>query len=86
MNETLIILIADFQVPTTNRGRGVLRVMKVHQWINLLCVPVMITQLAILASPEDEMPTWLCIGFEWTTGFLWINGCYLKGFSVALGR
>ena len=78
-------LLENSQVPTRNRGRGVLRVMKVHQLLNLLCVPVIITQLVIVASPEEEKPTWLCVGFEWTTTFLWING-YLKGLSVALGR
>ena len=73
------------QVANNNSGRGVLRLIRLHTHINLLCVPMICADLIILASPYRKMPLPVCLCLEWVITFTWINGSF-RGLTIALGR
>ena len=73
------------QVANNNSGRGVLRLIRLHALINLLCVPMICADLVILGSPYQKMPLIMCGCLEWVTTFTWINGSF-RGLMIALGR
>ena len=73
------------QVSSNASGRGVLRLIQLHHFINLLCVPAIVMELIILALPTTSMPTLACLYLEWTVGFVRSNR-YLGGLGIALIR
>ena len=73
------------QVANNNSGRGVLRLIQLHTYINLLCVPMLCADLVILAFPSTKMPSLMCGCLEWAVTFTWVNSSF-KGFTIALGR
>ena len=48
------------QVANDNSGRGVLRLIRLHNYINLLCVPMICADLFILALPTEQLPLLMC--------------------------
>ena len=48
------------QVTNDNSGRGVLRLIRHHNYINLLCVPMICADLFILALPTEQLPLLMC--------------------------
>ena len=73
------------QVSRNTSGRGVLRLIKLHQRLNLLCLPALCTELTVLAWPLRAMPPSLCACLEWTVAFVSVNR-YLSGLPIALSR
>ena len=80
-----INMLWHLQVANNNSGRGVLRLIRLHALINLLCVPMICADLVILGSPYQKMPLIMCGCLEWVTTFTWINGSF-RGLMIALGR
>ena len=80
-----INMLWHLQVANNNNGRGVLRLIRLHTLINLLCVPMICADLIILAYPSEEMPLLMCVTIDWVTMFIWINGSF-KGLMIALAR
>ena len=76
---------ACLQVASDARGRGVLRLILLHQWVNLACVPVLCTDLVMLAAPSAEIPAPVCVLFEYGVDFVFTNRL-VGGLSIALGR
>ena len=73
------------QVSTDVSGRGVIKLIRLNQGINLLCVPLIVSEMLILAWPLQNLPSAVCAAFEWTVGFMRANHL-LSGLSVALCR
>ena len=73
------------RVSSNASGRGVLRLLKRQYCINLLGIPAILIELAILAMPTKSMPTLVCLYLEWTVGFVRANH-YLGGLGIALSR
>ena len=73
------------QVSTNTRGRGVIKLIGLHQWIDMMWLPIIGTQLVILASPTAPMPAVACALLHLVGGFLWFNS-YLRGLAIALSR
>ena len=73
------------QVANNTSGRGVLRLIRLHAVINLICLPMICADLIILASPSKKMPLYLCGCLEWVITFMWVNGSF-RGLMIALGR
>ena len=61
------------------------RLMRLHQRINVMSLPLICLQIAILSLPSQEMPSQLCFFFEWMMNFIWVNR-NLSGLTIALGR
>ena len=80
-----INMLWHLQVANNNSGRGVLRLIRLHTLINLLCVPMICADLIILAYPSEKMPLLMCVTIDWVTMFIWINGSF-KGLMIALAR
>ena len=66
-------------------GRGVLQLIKLHTLLNLLHVPSIMGDLAILAAPKEEMPALFCGCLEWAITFMWITSSF-RGLAIALCR
>ena len=81
----IINMLWHLQVANNNSGRGVLRIIRLHTWINLLCVPMICADLIILSSPSKKMPLYLCGALEWVITFMWVNSSF-RGLMIALGR
>ena len=73
------------QVANNSTGRGVLRLIRLHTLINILCVPMICADLIILAYPSEKMPLFMCVCIDWVTMFIWANGSF-KGLMIALAR
>ena len=80
-----INLLWHLQVANNTSGRGVLRLIRLHAFINLICLPMICADLIILALPFKEMPLYLCGCLEWAITFIWVNGSF-RGLMIALGR
>ena len=80
-----INMLWHLQVANNNSGRGVLRLIRLHSHINLMCVPLICADLVILAYPYKKMPLLMCASIEWASMFTWINGSF-RGLMIALGR
>ena len=80
-----INMLWHLQVANNNSGRGVLRLIRLHTLINLLCVPMICADLIILAFPSEKMPLLMCVSIDWVTMFIWINGSF-KGLMITLAR
>ena len=74
-----------FQVATDAKGRGVLRLLLLQQQINILEVPVICAQLALLAFPDWRAPVAFCTIFDIITRFT-LMVRYMSNFAIALGR
>ena len=73
------------KVANNTSGRGVLRLTRLHVFINLICFPMICADLIILASPSNKIPLYLCGCLEWVITFMWVNGSF-RGLMIALGR
>ena len=73
------------QVANGDSGRGVLRLIRLHTHINLLCVPMICADLFILALPTEQMPLLMCGVMELVITFTWVNSSF-RGLMIALGR
>ena len=80
-----INMLWHLQVANNTSGRGVLRLIRLHAFINLICLPMICADLIILALPFKEMPLYLCGCLEWAITFIWVNGSF-RGLMIALGR
>ena len=81
----MINMLWHLQVANNNSGRGVLRLIRLHAWINLVCVPMICADLIILVSPSKKMPLYMCMFLEWVITFMWVNSSF-RGLTIALGR
>ena len=81
----MINMLWHLQVANSNSGRGVLRLIRLHAWINLVCVPMICADLIILVSPSKKMPLYMCMCLEWAITFMWVNSSF-RGLTIALGR
>ena len=81
----MVNLLWHLQVANNTSGRGVLRLIRLHAFLNLICLPMICADLMILASPSKKMPLYLCGCLEWVITFMWVNGSF-RGFMIALGR
>ena len=81
----MINMLWHLQVANNNSGRGVLRLIRLHAWINLFCVPMICVDIIILASPSKKMPLYMCGCLEWVITFIWVNSSF-RGLMIALGR
>ena len=61
------------------------RLMRLHQRINAVSLLLICMQIVILSLPSMKMPSLICIAFEWTMNFIWVNR-NLSGLTIALGR
>ena len=73
------------RVSSNASGRGVLRLIKLHYSINLLSILALATELAILVTPTESMPSSVCLFLEGMVGFVRVNH-YLGGLAIALSR
>ena len=73
------------QVSNSNAGRGVLRLIYIHQCIKLLDIIAICIAVAILLHPEEKLSPMLCLYFEALVGFIRID-YYMAGFTIAFGR
>ena len=80
-----INLLWHLKVANNTSGRGDLRLIRLHAFINLICLPMICTDLVILASPSKKMPLYLCGCLEWVITFMWVNSSF-RGLMIALGR
>ena len=71
------------RVSSNASGRGVLRLLKRQYCINLLGIPAILMELAVLAMPTESMPSSVCLYLEWTVGFVRSNHD-LGGLGIAL--
>ena len=79
------IFITHFQIATSAKGRGVLRLLLMKQQINLVCLPALFIQLLIVANQSGHLPSLVCFSVEVMDMIASIN-CAFSGFLVALGR
>ena len=79
------IFITHFQIATSAKGRGVLRLLLMKQQINLVCLPALFIQLLIVANQSGHLPSLVCFSVEVMDMIASIN-CALSGFLVAFGR
>ena len=56
--------IIAFQIATTAKGRGVLRLLLLQQQINLFCIPAICLQLFMVTYPSSTMALPLCVILE----------------------
>ena len=80
-----INMLWHLQVSTDVSGRGVIKLIRLNQGINLLCVPLIVSEMLMVAWPLQHLPSALCVVFEWAVGFMRSNHL-LSGLSVALCR
>ena len=80
-----INMLCQLRVATAASGRGVLRCIRFHTWISLICIPVICGDLALLTGVHKYLPPLLCGIFDVLTPFLWFNASF-RGLSIALGR
>ena len=73
------------RVATDASGRGVLRLIQLHQRLSILSVPAICVQLALLLVPELKLPSPLCMCFEGLLIFMRMNQ-HLGSFAIATGR
>lgn len=73
------------RVANDSKGRGVIRLILLHHYINLLCAPVICINLVILATPSREMPSVVCALFEYAIDFA-MTSRYVGSLTIALGR
>ena len=73
------------RVSNDSRGRGVVRLILLHQYINLLCAPVICTNLVILATPSREIHPLFCAFFEYGLDFA-MTSRYVGSLVIAFGR
>ena len=74
-----------FQIASSARGRGVLRLLLIKQQMNLVCVPAIVLQLLMVASPSMIMPPAMCIILE-TLYITALTDHNVGHFTVASGR
>ena len=74
-----------FQIASTAKGRGVLRLLLIKHQINLLCIPAIFIQLLIAANQSGNIPSLLCFSLEIIDMIVTVN-CFYSGFLVVLGR
>ena len=74
-----------FQVATNQSGRGVLRLLRIQQQINLICVPAMCLQLALFANNPNHVPQWLCLSDQIMWTIVTLNRI-ISDTVLALGR
>ena len=78
-------MLCQLRVATEASGRGVLRCIRLHTWISLICIPVICGDLALLAGAHKYVPPLLCGPLDVLVPFLWANISF-RGLSIALGR
>ena len=80
-----IRLLFSFQIASSAKGRGVLRLLLIQHQINLLCIPTLCLELLILAYPLRYMPGLLCISLEILVHIVTTNRTVFN-LAVASGR
>ena len=61
------------------------RLMRLHQRINVVSLPLICVQIAILSLPSQKMPSPICFAFEWMMNFIWVNRTH-SSLAIAVGR
>ena len=78
-------MLCQLRVATAASGRGVLRCIRLHTWISLICIPVICGNLALLAGAHKDLPPLLCGVLDVLTPFLEFN-ISIRGLTIVLGR
>ena len=78
-------MLNQLQVATQASGRGVLRCIRFHSWISLLCLPAICGDIALLTGSHKELPPVLCGSLDVMAQFLWSTHSF-RGLSIALSR
>ena len=78
-------MLVQLRVATEASGRGVLRCMRLHTWISLVCIPLICGDLAILAGSYKDLPPILCMPLDVLVPFMWSNMAF-RGLTIAMGR
>ena len=78
-------MLCQLRVATAASGRGVLRCIRFHTWISLICIPVIGGDLVLLAGAHKDLPPLLCGFLDVLTPFLGFNISF-RGLTIALGR
>ena len=78
-------MLCQLRVASAASGRGVLRCIRFHTWISLMCIPVICGDLALLAGAHQDLPPLLCGILDVLTLFLGLNISF-RGLTIALGR
>ena len=78
-------MLCQLRVATAASGRGVLRCIRFHTWISLICIPTIGGNLTLMAGVFKYLPPLLCGILDVLTPFLWFNISF-RGLSIALGR
>ena len=73
------------QVSTEARGRGTIKLIAIHHWLDMGWIPIIAAQMGILATPATVMPTVACILLQMGFGILWFNS-YQRGLVIAFSR
>ena len=78
-------MLCQLRVATESSGRGVLRCIRFHTWISLMCIPVICGDLMLLAEIHKILPPLLCGILDIMAPFLGTNMSF-RGLAIALGR
>ena len=78
-------MLGQLRVATESSGRGILRCIRFHTWISLVCIPVICGNFMLLAEVHKMFPPLLCGSLDVLTPFLWTNMSF-RGLAIALGR
>ena len=83
--DTSINYLTCNQVSTEARGRGTIKLIAIHHWLDMGWIPIIAAQMGILATPATVMPTVACILLQVGFGILWFNS-YQRGLVIAFSR
>ena len=75
----------EFQIATSAKGRGVLRLILYERRINLIAIPALCIQIFITAVPSKSRPHMLCVFLKLLTIIVATNRSVAEP-AVALGR
>ena len=75
----------EFQIATSARGRGVLRLILYERRINLIAIPALCIQIFITAVPSKSRPHMLCVLLKLLVIIVATNRSVAEP-AVALGR
>ena len=81
-----IRLLFSFQIASSAKGRGVLRLLLIQHQINLLCIPTLCLQFLVLGYPlHIHVPPLICLLLEILVTMVTTNRTVCN-LAVALGR
>ena len=66
-------------------GQGVVNLVLLQMWLNLLCVPLLCMEVLLTVMPMEEFPGQLCVYFELMMALTAVNR-HMGSVIVAVGR